>query len=212
MNSQDQNVYPAFSSIKSGNENPEYPSLSKLSVKESAGDMTYNAQGSKIQNNTIRKDVNYYMIGNSSNSMYDERYDSNKDKNYVPAQPIPNHQNYNNNLNGSDKYNERYDSNQIKNNNVPYPQQMPPNQKVKYNNKEPNCPYNSKDINARPPAYPRNVIPAGNRMPVQPVVYPVPRVVGTYIPTPEEMVEDMYQMGGPGFYPAPYPPPDFYPY
>ena len=212
MNNQGQNGYPAFSSIKSGNENPEYPSLSKLNMKESEGDMTYNAQGSKIQNNTIRKDVNYYMIGNSSNSIYDERYDSGNDKNYIPPQPMSNQQNYNNNINSSDKYDERYDSKKAQNKNLPYPQQMTPNQNVKYNNKVPNPPYNSKDINARPPAYPRNVIPVGNRIPVQPVVYPVPRVVGTYIPTPEEMIEDMYQMGGPGFYPPPYPPPDFYPY
>ena len=32
MNNQGQNEYPAFSSIKSGNENPEYPSLSKLNI------------------------------------------------------------------------------------------------------------------------------------------------------------------------------------
>ena len=135
MNSQDNNQYPAFSAIKSGNGNPEYPSLSKVNVQESVGDMAYNAQGSNIQNKTIKKDVNYYMIGNSSNSMYDEKYDSSNDKNYIPPQPIQNQQNYNNPSNSvayNSKDSERYGSNPVQNNNISnpnisYPPQIPPN-------------------------------------------------------------------------------------
>ena len=223
MNNQNNNNYPAFSSVQSESGNPDYPSLSKVNVQESVGDMAYNAQGSQIQNKTLRKDVNYYMIGNSTNSMYDEKYDSDKSKNYIPPQPIPNQQKYNNinnNVNNSDKYNERYDSNPVKNNNLPnpnmpYPQQMPPKQKINYN-KTPNCPYNSKDVNRRPPVN----VPTGN-IPVRPgygVPVPVPMPV-TVVPVPAIVpppgFEPIIQLRGPVVYPPPiYPPvhPDLYPY
>ena len=201
MNNQGQNPYPNYNNM---NSNQEYPSLSKINAQESAGDMTYNAQGSKIQNNTIRKDANYYMIGNSTNSIYDEKYDSNKNKNYIP--PGQNPQN-NYNVSNSDKYNERYDSNQPqnKNNNMPYPppQQYPPNQQNNYN-KTQNYPYN-KNVNPVPPVY--------GQMPVAPGVYPVPiavppPVVGQFVPVPG-VVEPIIQLRGPGFYPPPTIIPDF---
>ena len=203
MDSQNNYQFSSSNNINSKNQNPEYPSLSKLNIQESAGDMTYNAQGSKIQNNTIRKDANYYMINNSTNSIYDEKYDSNKYKNYIP--PAQNMQN-NYNINNSDKYNVRYDSNQTQNKNnnmpnMPYPQQYPKKQPNNYN-KAPNYPYN-KNINAVPPVYPQ--------MPIAPGVYPAPGIVGQFVPIPGD-VEPIIQLRGPGFYPPPTIIPDFYPY
>ena len=203
MNSQNNYQFSSSNNINSKNQNHEYPSLSKLNIQESAGDMTYNAQGSKIQNNTIRKDANYYMINNSTNSIYDEKYDSNKNKNYIP--PAQNMQN-NYNINNSDKYNVRYDSNQTQNKNnnmpnMPYPQQYPQKQPNNYN-KAPNYPYN-KNINAVPPVYPQ--------MPIAPGVYPAPGIVGQFVPIPGQ-VEPIIQLRGPGFYPPPTIIPDFYPY
>ena len=222
MNNKGSNEFPPPSNIKQpSNESQDYPSLSQLGLQESVGDMQYTAEGSKIKDKKLPKDLNYYLDNNSSNSMYDEKYNSNQINNKIPPpQPVQGQQKYYNinKVDNNSKYVEGYDSNPNQNkNNIHYPQKIPPNQNIKYDNNS-SCSYNSNDIKKMPPGYaphainPNVKVPLGYPMPVPPGI-PVPRVVGHYIVPPEEM-EPVYQLRPPGIYPHPYPTviPDFYPY
>ena len=228
MNNQSQPGFPSSSNLNPKNESRDYPSLSKLGLEASIGDVRYDAQGSKMQNFSIPKDVNYQLIGNSTNSMYNEKYDSNQsnnnnNNNIPPTQSIQNQPKFSNinSIDNNSKYDQSYNSDQAKNNyppNMQYPQKMSQNSNMKNNNNSQNCSYHSNDINRGPPGYfpntnaPNMNAPYGNPMPIPPV-YPVPGIMGEYIPPPGE-IEVIYQLRRPGFYPPPlYPPIDleFYP-
>ena len=201
--------FPAFSSNMKNDENEDYPSLSKLGLEKSVGDTRYDAQNSKIQDKTLNKDVNYYLINNSTNSMYDEKYDydSNKNNNNINNNNINNKApynpneinnnnnipNYNNNINDDSLGSSYHSAGFISNKKNPSPPPSTTNNNIN-NNYPPNIPLNRP---LPPPPYPYPI--------------PVPRIVGVYPPPPPPgVIERMYHMRQPGF--GYYPPPVFPPY
>ena len=79
MNPQEQNEFPAFSSVKSVNEKDKnYPSLSKLNNSEE-NNLSHNIQvqnipNNNINNNQILESKNSFMLFDSSNQINDFKF------------------------------------------------------------------------------------------------------------------------------------------
>ena len=175
------NDYPQFS-VRMENEPKEYPTLNEINLGESI-DQRLDVQGSKIHNEPIPKDMSYYNIKDSNNSMYDQNYESGQAN--TPNQPNfynrnNNVQNYNKVSSNDQMYDQRYDA---QNSNI-YQQDIPRNE---YN--PPSGAYDSKKYN-------KDMSSNYN--------YPQRPIMNQYL-QPPSVPYDFVPPHGPGIFP-PYPP------
>ena len=146
-----ENQYPNFSTRMSS-ENKDYPNLSQINLGESAADMRYDAQGSKILNQEIQKGQDYFR--DSSNRMYDAQYDSESAKNYqqpISNPPIQPNQYVPNNIpDGSLNVDQRYDAQNSKIYNQDIQSDEYKNLSTNYNSQDPNKQFGSNNIPPNP--------------------------------------------------------------
>ena len=87
INNQNINIIPNQPLPKGTN---EYPNFNQSSLQGREGDIRYDVQGSKIQNQPIPKGMGNSSINDSQNPMYDVDYSSESAKNYnQPIQNVP---------------------------------------------------------------------------------------------------------------------------